>query len=78
MEKKASHLKTYIMEYLKVIVISLVVVYGWQLLEIIMIGHVNSNKVDTVIAIILILSLYGNLRKRSKVTIKIRKNPDIN
>ena len=48
----------------KLLWIFLVVSIVWQLLEIVMIGHINSNNVDTIIAIILSLSLYQNIKNQ--------------
>ena len=48
----------------KLLWIFLVVSIAWQLLEIVMIGHINSNNVDTIIAIILSLSLYQNIKNQ--------------
>ena len=65
-------MKKYIEErieiYLEIIGIAALVTFGWQLLEIAMIGKINSNSVDTVVSMVLIISLYGNLKywKRSR------------
>lgn len=54
-------MRKFIIELLQLIGVSFFVVYGWQLLEFIMIGEIRPNKVDTVVGIILIYSLWGNL-----------------
>lgn len=46
----------------RLIWVYIVVSIGWQLLEIAMIGHINPNNVDTVISIILTLSLHQNIK----------------
>ena len=58
----------FIKELIILLLIFIVVCLGWQLLEIIMIGHVNPNNVDTVIGIILTISLYKNLISNEKKT----------
>lgn len=53
-------LKKIIRNYLAYIVISYIVIYGWQLLEIVILGKLEPSASDTVIGIILILSLTWN------------------
>lgn len=39
-----------------------IVVVAWRCLEIVMLGHINPNDVDTVVGFVLTLSLYGNFK----------------
>lgn len=59
-------IKKVVIEYIKIfislIIIYIIVTYGWRLLEIIMIGRTNPNNVDAVVGIVLTISLYGNLK----------------
>jgi hypothetical protein len=59
--KKVSDIKKHIEEILKIGGISASVVLGWQGLELAILGQINPDKVDSVIALILIGSLYMNL-----------------
>ena len=54
-------MKKLIKEYIKALGIGLIVTYGWQGLELLMVGNTNTNNVDSIIGLILTLSLYGNL-----------------
>ena len=54
--------KKFINECLKFFGISALVVVIWQLVELIIVGKINPNNVDTVIGFILSCSLYFNLR----------------
>ena len=54
----------FIDECFKLFWIFIVVAISWQLIEIIMIGCVNPNNVDTVVSIILTLSLYKNFENQ--------------
>lgn len=54
-------MKEFFKDWFCISVILILVTLGWQGLEIVMIGHINPNNVDTVITLILSLSLYGNL-----------------
>lgn len=47
---------------LEILGLNMLVVIGWQALEILIIGHINPNKIDTFVGIILTLSLYKNLK----------------
>lgn len=59
-----------IKEYLKITIISIIVILFWQGLEILIIGEVRSSDIDTIIALILIPSLYGNLKWWESLKIK--------
>lgn len=54
-------MKKHIIEILKIVGISTIVVLGWQGLELAILGQINPNEVDSIIALILIGSLYMNL-----------------
>lgn len=56
-------LKIYLIETIKIFIIAIAITCFWQLLEIVMIGEIRPNKVDTVIALILTFSIYGNLNR---------------
>lgn len=53
-------LKFLLKEYLIIALIMFAVYYGWQGIELLMIGRINPNSVDTVISWILLVSLYVN------------------
>ncbi|MGJ0846506.1 hypothetical protein ACR77J_07450 [Tissierella praeacuta] len=53
-------------EFLKVVGIASIVTITWQLLEIVILGKIAPNKVDSIIAVILTLSLYANLNTINK------------
>lgn len=55
-------IKGYIAEILLISGIAFIVLNCWMLLEVIIIGSVNPNKVDNVVGIVLIYSLYGNFK----------------
>ena len=57
-------------KYLKSIqyfaIIYIIVGVCWQVLELMILGHTNPNNVDTIIGLILTMSLYENLRMRRR------------
>lgn len=55
-------MKRLINDFLILIGIMTFVVFGWQTLEVIILGEINSNRVDTVIGVILTMSLYQNFK----------------
>lgn len=59
-------MQKFINESFLVIGIAVIVTLVWQGLELAMSGEIKPNKVDTVIAFILTLSLYFNLKKKRK------------
>jgi purine-cytosine permease-like protein len=54
-------MKKYIVDGLILIGLSTIVTLGWYGLELAMIGNINPNSVDSIIALILVISLYINL-----------------
>lgn len=60
-------MKKLIKEYIKAIGIGLIITYGWQGLELLMIGKTNPNMVDSIIGLILTLSLYINLKMWKRI-----------
>lgn len=52
----------YIREVLVITGIATIVTIGWQGLEMIILGEITPNKVDSVIGLILIFSLYSNYK----------------
>lgn len=54
-------MKKHVEEILKVGGISAIVVLGWQGLELAIAGQITTNKVDSIISLVLIGSLYMNL-----------------
>lgn len=65
--KGSVNLKYLFKTWLYLIIIGAIVIYGWQGLELLIIGKINPNKVDTIIAWILIVSLYGNVKTLEKI-----------
>lgn len=59
-------MREFISDWIYLIGLGMLVIFGWQLLEIVMIGKINPNRVDTVVGLVLTLSLYGNLKKWNK------------
>lgn len=49
-------------EYLKIVGIVASVTLGWQLLELIIMGEIRPDKVDIIVAGVLSMSLYHNLK----------------
>lgn len=43
------------------LIILIMVTYGWQKLELSILGKINHNRVDNIISLMLSSSLYGNL-----------------
>lgn len=66
-EWKFKKIKNNIIDFLVLIGIIILVTLFWQLLELIMIGHINPNNVDSVIGFILTYSLYLNYKSHKKV-----------
>lgn len=60
-------MKEFFKDWVYISVILILVTLGWQGLEMLMIGHINPNNVDSVITLILSLSLYGNLKMCRKI-----------
>ena len=54
----------FIDEFFKLILIFVLVGIGWQQFEIVMIGKINPNEIDTYISVILSLSLYKNFENQ--------------
>lgn len=65
-------IKTYFKELLLILLITLIITYGWQGLELIMYGEVQPREVDNIIASILLWSIYINIKCIRKVR-NIRK-----
>lgn len=55
-------MKKIINEIIELFGIMVIVVFVWQLLEVIIEGNVNPNNVDTIIGMILTYSLYYNYK----------------
>lgn len=66
-EWKLIKIKNIIIDYLVLIGIVVGVTLLWQLLELLMIGHINPNNVDSVIGLILTYSLYINYKNWKKL-----------
>lgn len=63
-------IKNKIINYLILIGIAIGVTFLWQLIELIMIGHINPNNVDSVIGLVLTYSLYINYKNLKKTKFK--------
>ena len=55
-------IKTYFKELLLILLIAVIITYGWQGLELIMYGEVQPREVDNIIATILLWSIYLNIK----------------
>lgn len=66
-------MKNTMIEIIEVLLISVCVCLLWRVLEKLILGQVNPNSVDSIIGLILIVSLYGNL-KHCKNIIKDNKD----
>lgn len=66
-------MKNTMIEIIEVLLISVCVCLLWRVLEKLILGQVNPNSVDSIIGLILIVSLYGNL-KHCKGVIKDNKD----
>lgn len=55
-------MKKLLNDFLTLIGIMSLVVIGWQTLEVTLLGKINSNRVDTIIGVILTMSLYHNFK----------------
>lgn len=51
----------YLKECFLMFIITVVVILFWRLLEIIILGHINKNTVDSIIGLILVCSIYLNI-----------------
>ena len=60
--KKRFTIKTYVIEILKFLGIANISTFVWRSLEVLMTGSVTPSEVDTIIVIILVTSLYVNLK----------------
>ena len=65
-------IKTYFKELLLILLITLIITYGWQGLELIMYGEDQPREVDNIIASILLWAIYINIKCIRKVR-NIRK-----
>lgn len=66
-------MKSFLKDLLLIIVIAVIVLFIWQGLEIIEFGKVRPSFTDSIIGLVLIYSIYGNI----KFGIMIRKIIDI-
>lgn len=67
-------MKNTMIEIIEVLLISVCVCLLWRVLEKLILGQVNPNSVDSIIGLILIVSLYGNLKHCKNI---IKDNKDI-
>jgi hypothetical protein len=59
--KDKKKLVDFVVDALIILGLTSLVVMGWYFLEMLMLGDINPNSVDSIIALILIISLYANL-----------------
>lgn len=65
-KSKENYTTISILDIIVFIIINTIVCFGWQGLEILLIGEIRPNDVDTVIGLILTFSLFGNYLKYIK------------
>ena len=59
---KKAYTKESLIELLKIFGIAYLVTFAWQQLETLIEGSIRANHVDSIIALVLVISLYGNLK----------------
>lgn len=67
-------MKNLIKKYLCIGILGAVVTFGWKGLEILILGTIRPSSIDTIIAIILTLSLYVNFKTYTKSNLNTKRS----
>lgn len=67
-EKKGEFMNRIVNDLIKYFGIMAIITFTWQVLEVFMLGEIIASRVDSIIGIILTLSLYYNLESWNKVS----------